>query len=84
MLESITKMTQDVVLDGNSPAKEVAKKIGKPYSTLLREINPFDNNAKLGARTLLDILKVTNEVKLLEQIANSIGYKVKPRDGQTA
>ncbi|WP_291327914.1 phage regulatory CII family protein [Desulfovibrio sp. UCD-KL4C] len=78
MLESITKMTQEVVLDGNSPAKEVAKKIGKPYSTLLREINPFDNNAKLGARTLLDIMKVTNEVKLLEQIANSIGYTVKP------
>ncbi len=84
MLESITKMTQDVVLDGKSPAKEVAKKIGKPYSTLLREINPFDNNAKLGARTLLDILKVTNEVKLLEQIANSIGYTVKPSDEQTA
>ncbi|SME90094.1 phage regulatory CII family protein [Desulfovibrio gilichinskyi] len=84
MPESITKMTQDIVLEGNSPAKEVAKKIGKPYSTLLREINPFDNNAKLGARTLLDILKVTNDVKLLEQIANSVGYTIKPRGEQTA
>ncbi|MBI9110521.1 phage regulatory CII family protein [Maridesulfovibrio ferrireducens] len=78
MIESITKMTQDVVLEGTSPAKEVAQKIGKPYSTLLREINPFDQNAKLGAGTLLDILKATNEVRLLEHMAKSIGYTVKP------
>ncbi|SDL11863.1 hypothetical protein SAMN05660337_2147 [Maridesulfovibrio ferrireducens] len=80
MTESITKMTQDVVLEGNSPAKEVAQKIGKPYSTLLREINPFDQNAKLGAGTLLDILKATNEVRLLEHMAKCIGYTVKPNN----
>lgn len=78
-LESITKVTQDVVLEGNKPAKEVAQNIGKPYSTLLREINPFDDNAKLGAETLMEILKATNEVKPLEYIAQSIGYKLKPR-----
>ncbi|WP_027722456.1 phage regulatory CII family protein [Maridesulfovibrio zosterae] len=78
-LESITKVTQDIVLTGNKPAKEVAQTIGKPYSTLLREINPFDDNAKLGAGTLLDILKATNEVKPLEYIAQSIGYTLKPR-----
>ena len=78
-LESVTKVTQDIVLEGNKPAKEVAQKIGKPYSTLLREINPFDDNAKLGAGTLLDILKATNEVKPLEYIAQSIGYTLKPR-----
>ncbi len=79
-IESITKMTQDVVLAGNKPAKEVAEKIGKPYSTLLREINPFDQNAKLGAGTLLDILKATNEVSLLEHMAKSIGYTIKPNN----
>ncbi|WP_320170238.1 phage regulatory CII family protein [Maridesulfovibrio sp.] len=78
-LLSITKVTQDIVLEGNKPAKEVAKSIGKPYSTLLREINPFDDNAKLGAETLMDILRATNEVKPLEYIARSIGYTLKPR-----
>lgn len=78
-LESITKVTQDIVLEGNKPAKEVAQTIGKPYSTLLREINPFDDNAKLGAGTLMDILKATNEVRPLEYIAQSIGYTLKPR-----
>ncbi|WP_432735952.1 phage regulatory CII family protein [Maridesulfovibrio sp. FT414] len=77
--ESITKVTQDIVLEGSKPAKEVAKTIGKPYSTLLREINPFDDNAKLGAETLMDILRATNEVKPLEYIARSIGYTLKPR-----
>lgn len=79
-LESITKVTQDIVLEGTKPAKEVAQTIGKPYSTLLREINPFDSNAKLGAGTLMDILKATNEVKPLEYIAQSIGYTLKPRE----
>ncbi len=78
-LESVTKVTQDIVLEGNKPAKEVAQTIGKPYSTLLREINPFDDNAKLGAGTLMDILKATNEVKPLEYIAQSVGYTLKPR-----
>lgn len=78
-LGSITKVTQDVVLEGRKPAKEVAQTIGKPYSTLLREINPFDNNAKLGAETLMDILRATNEVAPLEYIAQSVGYTLKPR-----
>ncbi|NDV28724.1 phage regulatory CII family protein [Desulfovibrio sp. JC010] len=77
--ETITKVTQDIVLEGNKPAKEVAQSIGKPYSTLLREINPFDNNAKLGAVTLMDILKTTNETKPLEYIAESLGCTLKPR-----
>lgn len=77
-MESLTKITQDIVLEGRTPAKEVAQSIGKPYSTLLREINPFDNNAKLGARTLMDILKATNEVGPLEFIAQSMGYRIKP------
>ena len=77
--ENITKVTQDIVLEGTKPAKEVAQSIGKPYSTLLREINPFDNNAKLGATTLMDILRTTKETKPLEYMAESIGYTLKPR-----
>ncbi|WP_319759256.1 phage regulatory CII family protein [Maridesulfovibrio sp.] len=76
---TITKVIQDVVLEGNKPAKEVAQSIGKPYSTLLREINPFDNNAKLGATTLMEILKITKETGPLEFMAERIGYTLKPR-----
>lgn len=80
-LQSITKITQDVVLEGNQPAKVVAERIGKPYSTLLREINPFDQNAKLGADTLLEILKATKETTPLEYMAKTIGYTLVPSPG---
>ncbi|WP_027178154.1 phage regulatory CII family protein [Maridesulfovibrio bastinii] len=78
-LQSITKITQDIVLEGNHPAKVVAERIGKPYSTLLREINPFDQNAKLGADTLLAIIKATEEVSPLEYMAKAIGYTLIPK-----
>ena len=77
-IDSITRITQKVVLEGDKSAKEVAQTIGKPYSTLLREINPFDKNAKLGVDTLMAILITTNEVEPLEYIAKSIGYTLKP------
>ena len=45
-MKSVTKTTQNIILEGSMQAKVVAEKIGKPYSTLLREINPFDMNAR--------------------------------------
>lgn len=47
------------------------------YSTLLREINPFDDGAKLGAETLVDIMKVTENIQPLQHIAEEFGYELK-------
>ena len=58
----------DPVLENGLGAKNIAAAVGKPYSTLLREVNPFDDGAKLGAETLVDIMKVTGNI-LLEHIA---------------
>ena len=38
------------------PVKAVAADIGKPYSTLCRELDPDDEGAKLGAETLYPII----------------------------
>ena len=40
---------------GEVPAKSVAEAVGKPYSTLMREINPYDKGAKLGVETFMGI-----------------------------
>lgn len=48
MHEQLIKEIQKMVRDGEVPAKSVAEAVGKPYSTLMREINPYDKGAKLG------------------------------------
>ena len=58
-------------------AKNIAAAVGKPYSTLLREVNPFDDGAKLGAETLVDIMRVTGNIQPLEHIAEQFGYELK-------
>lgn len=72
----------ELVLDNPVPAKDLAKSIGKPYSTLLREVNPYDTGAKLGAETLLQIMTQTGDLKPLEFMASSLGYELAPRKGE--
>lgn len=76
--KSLTKKVQDMVLEGRIPAKLVCKKIKKPYSTLLRELNPFDAHAKLGAETMFEIVKATHNVSVLEFMARELGYTLMP------
>ncbi|MFW5837965.1 MAG: phage regulatory CII family protein, partial [Desulfovibrionaceae bacterium] len=70
----ITKIAQTVVLDGEKPAKVLAREIAKPYSTLLRELNPYDSSAKLGVETLFEIMKNTGSVEPLQEMAKAMGY----------
>jgi len=79
--KNLTKKVQDIVLEGRVPAKDVCRVIKKPYSTLLRELNPFDNHAKLGAETLFEIVKATHNVSILEFMARELGYTLMPLEG---
>lgn len=79
--KNLTKKMQDVVLEGRIPAKEVSRSIKKPYSTLLRELNPFDSHAKLGAETMFEICRVTHNVAILEFMAHEMGYTLMPVEG---
>ena len=59
MHEQLIKEIQKTVRDGEVPAKSVAEAVGKPYSTLMREINPYDKGAKLGVETFMAIIETT-------------------------
>ncbi len=76
--KSVTKLVQDVVLDGPMEAREICAKIGKPYSTLLREINPFDLRAKLGIETFMDIIRVTGNSEPLKFLARELDFTLMP------
>lgn len=76
-MSNLISTVHNLVLESGLGAKNIAAAVGKPYSTLLREINPFDDGAKLGAETLVELMKVTENIEPLEHIAQQFGYELK-------
>ena len=76
MVSELSTLIHNLVQDNPVPAKDLAKAIGKPYSTLMREVNPYDAGAKLGAETLLQIMLQTGDTKPLEYMAGKLGYSL--------
>lgn len=76
MHSDLINIVHNLVLEESVPAKELAKEIGKPYSTLLREVNPYDEGAKLGVDTMLNIMKYTRNVEPLKYMAAELGYSL--------
>ena len=58
--------------------KSVAEAVGKPYSTLMREINPYDKGAKLGVETFMAIIETTGDPTPLKLMAHELGYRLIP------
>jgi hypothetical protein len=75
----LTRIIQQSILDGRRPAKSVSEEIGKPYSTMLREANPYDTSAKVGVETLLDIMRATGDPAPLRYMAKALGYDLVPK-----
>ena len=75
-MSKLIESVHTLVIDGDMPAKAIASAIGKPYSTLLRECNPYGKGAKLSAETLMAILKATGNTQPLEVMARELGYKL--------
>jgi len=83
MRETVTRVTQNMVL-GARQSKWVAEQIGKPYPTMMRELNPYDQSAKLGADTLLEIMRATNDISALQFMAQELGYNLTPTEQEAA
>lgn len=77
-MTTMTEMVRDMVFNCGVPAKEVAAELRKPYPTLLREINPDDDGAKLGADILGDIMTKCGDVTPLRFLALQMGYRISP------
>ena len=78
MANDLISSIHDLVLESPLGAKAIAQAVGKPYSTLLREVNPYDTGAKLGAETLMHIMKTTGNVSPLKKMASEMGYRLEP------
>lgn len=75
----LARIIHSSILESSVPAKVIAKKIGKPYPTLLREVNPYDEGAKFGIETMLQILKITGDVAPLAYMAGELGLELAPK-----
>ena len=78
MANDLITTVHDLVLESPIGAQAFAQAVGKPYSTLLREVNPYDTGAKLGAETLMHIMKTTGNISPLEKMASEMGYRLEP------
>ena len=79
MAAELSKIIHSMILESPIPAKVLAKRIGKPYSTLLREVNPHDEGAKLGVETFIQLLKVTGDMSPIEYIARELDFELVPK-----
>lgn len=78
MSESLLEVVAQTVFEGEKPAKAVAEEIGKPYRTLMRELNDADDLAKLGADMLIPIMRSTGSIAPLQYLAHRMGYRISP------
>lgn len=79
MCDKLLKIFQETVIQSRFSAYDIAKAINKPYPTLMRECNPYDTLAKLGALTLFQIMLFTRNVEPLRYMAHCLGYDLVPR-----
>ena len=70
MKDRLLSVFQETLFQSGHTANEIAKGIKKPYSTLMRECNPYDKGAKLGAMTLFEIMSFTKNVEPLREMAH--------------
>ena len=82
MSEGLLAVLQDAVFLSGHSASEIARGIRKPYSTLMRECNPYDKGAKLGVVTLFEIMDFTKNIEPLRYMASRMGYELTPKPEQ--
>ena len=73
MVSELLYLSHCMVLEAPQSARDIAQAVGKPYSTLLREVNPYDTGAKLGVETLLELMRVTGSLAPLRYMAQELG-----------
>lgn len=76
MDDDVQRLILEMVQNSHIPIKTLAENVGKPYSTLMREIDPGDRGAKLGVELLLPLMKACNSIAPLCHMASAMGYRV--------
>jgi len=76
MQTDIRNVILEMVRNCPKPIKQVADALGKPYSTLMRELDPEDRRAKLGVETLLPLMQACNSTAPLRFLAEAMEHRL--------
>ena len=74
----VLRAIHEEALDSEDGAHTLAKAIDRPYSTMMRELNPNDDKAKLGVAEWLAIMNVTRKFGALHKVVELYGYRLEP------
>lgn len=72
----IVAVIREMVRSSGKPAKALAKELGKPYSTFMRELSQADTGAKFGVELLLPLMRACGSVAPLRYLAAHLGCRV--------
>lgn len=75
-MKDVYEIIEDMVDRSGKNRREIAEDTGKEYSTLRRELNPFDQNAKLGVEMLIPLMRSTGRADVLHYLAERMGYRL--------
>ena len=76
-ISEFSLLIQDVVISKPAQVQKLARRVGKTYSALVREANPYDSGAKLGAETLMRIMEVSHDIRPLAYMAQRMGMELR-------
>lgn len=82
LFHDFSMLVQDVVISAPCGVQMLARRVGKTYPALMREVNPYDKGAKLGADTLLNIMLVSRDIRPLEYMAQLMGLRLERLPGK--
>ena len=75
-MKDIYEIIEDMIDRSGKSRREIAEDTGKEYSTLRRELNPFDQNAKLGVEMLIPLMRSTGRIDALHFLAERMGLRL--------
>lgn len=77
-VDSVTIMVEE----SDKPIKAIAEEVGKNYSTLKRELNEFDEGAKLGVELLVPLMMACESTLPLKFLADRFDFNLLRRHPQ--
>ena len=78
-MKEFSQLIHEVVTHDHENVQTLARRLGKRCSTLLREVDPHDRRAKLGADTLLAIMEISHDIRPLAYMAGKMGFELRKK-----
>lgn len=74
--QEFTKLIDNILKKSSVDNKKIAAKLNIPYSTLMRECNPWDTGAKLDVVTAFKVMDACGDFSPLKELASEYGLQI--------